>query len=134
MKKFNSLPLGSWIQLFAFIVIIYFVSSIDGSTLPEVNKFCLDKVAHFIEYGILTLLVVRAVKGSFPRFGLLGASVFAAVFVLAFAFMDERHQIMTPNRTCSFADFIADFIGSSVAILAFVYREDDRVYDRKIAY
>jgi VanZ family protein len=134
MKKLNSLPLGSWLQLFAFVVIIYFVSAIDGNALPELNKFCLDKVAHFIEYGILTLLVIRAVKGSFPRLGLLGAAMFAAVLVLAFAFMDERHQIMTPNRTCSFADFIADFIGSSAAILASVYKEDDRVDSRNIAY
>lgn len=124
---------GSWLQLFAFAAIIYLVSSIDGNALPELNKFSLDKVAHFIEYGILTLLVIRAVKGSFPRLGVLGASVLVAALVLAFAAFDERHQLMTPNRTCSLFDFIADFVGSSAAILAFVYREDGRDDDRKIA-
>jgi VanZ family protein len=134
MKKSNSLPLVSWVSLFAFAAIIYFLSSISGNTLPELNKFGIDKVAHFIEYGVLTLLIIRAVKGSFPRLGVLGSSVLVAVIVLVFAMLDERHQIMTPNRTCSFVDFIADFIGSSAAILAFVYREDDRVGDRKIVY
>ena len=92
MKKSNPLPLGSWLSLFAFAVIIYFVSSINGNMLPEINKFSIDKVAHLIEYCILTFLVIRAVRGSFPRLGVLGSSVLVAVIVLAFAALDERHQ------------------------------------------
>jgi VanZ family protein len=120
-------------SLFAFAAIIYFISSIDGKALPEYGRFNFDKVAHFVEYGILTLLVIRVVKGSFPRLGVLGAAMLVAVFVLVFAALDERHQIMTPNRSCSLADFIADFVGFGAAILGFVYREEDRG-EQKIAF
>ena len=123
MIRYSKTSVLCWMNLLAFAAIIYFSSCIDGHIVAKFTKYNMDKVAHFIVYAIFTILVIRAVRLSFSKVGVLGASFIAALIIIVFAALDERHQILTPHRNCSLADFTADFFGMSVVLMAFVYRD-----------
>lgn len=62
------------------------------------------KIAHFLEYGILSILWYRALEsGNRYRW--------AALFSLLYASLDEYRQSFLPSRTGSIEDAGIDFIG-----------------------
>jgi VanZ family protein len=75
------------------------------STLPQ-----FDKVEHLGAYGILGMLVFRALGAyGVPRRRALG---FTFVIGALYGISDEFHQSFTPNRSPEVADAVADAIGS----------------------
>jgi VanZ family protein len=78
---------------------------------PKVENF--DKVAHFSVYGLLGTLACRVGRG--PR-----AAVLGLVAVSAFGATDEWHQSFVPGRSPSVADWVADTLGATTAILLYV--------------
>ncbi len=79
------------------------------------------KSAHFIEYFILSLLLLRGVRGQ--RGGWKLAWGLAAVFIAAcYAVLDELHQAFVPERTGSPLDSLLDTYGAAAAqLLAWAY-------------
>jgi VanZ family protein len=73
----------------------------------------LDKVVHFSMYGILGLLVARALEA--PRD--LPTRVNALTAMLVFAFADELHQLLIPGRSASVWDWTADAAGALAGLL-----------------
>ncbi len=91
---------------------IFYFSSLEKIEL--INKtpqfFLKDKIIHFVEYGILSLLVYNAFKQhSFFNKDVIFYSI---MFSFIYAITDEVHQIFIPFREFSVYDLIADFIGS----------------------
>jgi len=77
----------------------------------------LDKLIHFIEFGVLGTLLFRSFQLSFPTrlsFFWIGASFLTAV---VYALSDEWHQQWVAGRITSFYDFVADIAGVVVALL-----------------
>ncbi len=86
-----------------------------GIDIPHI-----DKLLHFIGYGILAVLIFRA----FIELGLSEKHLFktmAAAIVLSalYGLSDEIHQSFVPHRTASFADFLADLAGSTAMVLLY---------------
>jgi VanZ family protein len=106
-------------------MLAYFLSSQDGTNFPDLNRFNLDKLAHFIEFSIIAFLAMRAISKSWPRLGVMGAFVLTVIGLVLFAASDERHQMFVPNRDCSFFDFIFDFMGTSAGILIFTHKAEE---------
>jgi VanZ family protein len=77
------------------------------------------KCAHLAEYGILALLVWRALHQSknnlrawsWPKVG----GTLLVVFL--YAASDEFHQIFVPTRTAHFSDVVIDTMGAAIALL-----------------
>lgn len=69
-----------------------------------------DKVGHFSLYGILAMLLDRAMQErNYPlRFILIPISI---IWVLAFATIEEFTQIFIPNRNFDLLDLAADVFG-----------------------
>ena len=65
-----------------------------------------DKVAHFSTFALISVLLWHGTAGDAPL------AVLAAV--VAFAALDEVHQIFMPGRTAELADFIADAAAAAV--------------------
>jgi VanZ family protein len=103
---------------------IYYVSSIDGNILPDINKYHMDKVAHFAEYLIFAFLAMRTISRLFPKLGAISNFIISIIVITMFGASDEIHQLLVPNRTCSFTDFVFDFLGAGMGVLIFSYRED----------
>lgn len=90
----------------SLIVIASSRSAVEG---PKIEHF--DKIVHFSVYGLLGTLVVRALGR--PR------AIWAVVLVSGFGVSDELHQSFTPDRSMELADWVADTLGATVAVLAY---------------
>jgi len=72
------------------------------------------KSAHFIEYFILSLLILRGIRAG--RSGIrLGWALAAIVLVSGFAALDEFHQSFVPGRTPAVSDALLDTVGGIAA-------------------
>jgi len=108
--RFLSVFLKLWLPVLGYVTLIFLLSSV--SELPGRRLLPhMDKVAHFVEYGILGFLVARAFRHSqiyfVTRFWL-GLAIIAA---LAVGFLDEWYQNTVPGRERSSLDFVADAVG-----------------------
>jgi VanZ family protein len=74
-----------------------------------------DKIAHALLFGILALLVNRALD--FKRYYSL---YLGSILVLAFATAEEFSQLFISSRSFDLKDLLADFIG--VYIISKVYK------------
>ena len=112
-----------------FALVIFFMSSLPGSEIPEMPFRFGDKLVHSLEFGLFGMFLYRAFR--FPRphgrhpdlcKAQVGDPTNPFRMTLAFGFMyaalDEFHQLFVPGRFCSAGDFLFDCIG--LALLAAV--------------
>lgn len=100
---------------------IYFESSLPPPKIfGEIEG--LDKIAHFMAYGLLGALIVSVLK--IIRDGKNTTNIIiTTTLVLAAGMMDEFHQSFTPARNVDGLDLLADIIGGLLfSILAQQYR------------
>jgi len=80
----------------------------------ETLNFLIRKSAHLTEYGILSALTFRALRGEQKSWSwrwAIGAIVFAGVI----ASIDEIHQSFVPSRTGTWHDVLLDTAGATLA-------------------
>ncbi len=101
------------------MMLIFYISSMPGSKIPDISIPNVDKIAHAAEYLILGFLLIRALSNSFQNSNL-AKMIFSAIIVASlFAIFDEWHQRFIPGRMCDFFDFAADFIGANIGVLLY---------------
>ena len=72
------------------------------------------KCAHFTEYFILSLLILRAIRAGRHEMRL--AWIFAVIILVAgYASLDEFHQSFVPGRTPAVGDVLIDTSGGAAA-------------------
>ena len=118
--------LADWLPLVNWLIIIFFLSSLTGNKIPNLSRYSLDKLVHFIEYFILGFLMIRAFIDSFPNMNLTKALLLSIILCALYAASDELHQKFVPGRDCDFFDFVFDFLGASSAVLAFTYFKEEQ--------
>jgi VanZ family protein len=84
--------------------------------VPSPGWFEIDKVYHFIEYGILSFLLCRAFMNSQRKRLSNYAMLFAILATVVFGMTDEIHQAFVPNRSSSVADWVSDALGAIAGI------------------
>lgn len=79
--------------------------------------FFIRKCAHFTEYFILSLLILRGIragqKGTHLRWALT-----SILLIVAYASFDEFHQSFVPGRTAAVTDVMIDSFGGIMAQVA----------------
>jgi VanZ family protein len=77
-----------------------------------------DKIEHLLAYCGLALLLSLTLHIQ-KKFIYLSskAFLFTLIFILAYAAVDELHQMLIPGRYCDFYDWLADSIGGSLGII-----------------
>lgn len=114
MSKFNKRRLVVALLAMAGLLIL---THIPEKYMPDgLETFDLDKILHIMAYGMLTALMIMAIKS--PRTWTLQLALFVILLVLAIA--DETTQAFV-NRTASLADWLADIIGIIIALLTCVW-------------
>ena len=82
-----------------------------GGPMVHVMNFVLRKFGHFVGYGILCLLIFRALRntwqGTLVRWTLLSITITAVI-----ASLDEWHQTFLPSRTGRVRDVVLDTVGA----------------------
>ena len=110
-QKINNI-IKSWFPVFLCCAVIYYLSSIPNlkSDLPNQWDFVLRKIAHMIEYGILTIFLFRAYFKN-NGFTIKKSISFAIMFSLTYALTDEYHQTFVFGRQGSLNDVFIDSLG-----------------------
>jgi len=83
------------------------------AALYEIHHY-IRKFAHFTEYFILSLLILRAIRAGRRDTRVVWALV-AIGIVAAYASLDEFHQSFVPGRTPAVADVLLDTAGGIAA-------------------
>jgi VanZ family protein len=122
VKKFFKL----WVPVFLWAGLIFYLSNISSlKTDWGVWDFILRKIAHVLEYFILTALLFRAFKGSF----ILSANqiIFLPVILSFFyALTDEFHQTFITTRSGNIFDVMIDSLGMVAFYLFYLkFRKDE---------
>lgn len=93
---------------------ITLLSSIPGQMFPRIDVPNADKGMHAILFLPLGWLMARAfAAGAHDRASLALKCALAALAVSFFGAVDEWHQILTPRRNCSLADWIVDTVAGA---------------------
>ena len=71
----------------------------------------LHKVEHFFYYGGMAYLIARGLGRRWFWIALLAVPLIGA--------LDEWHQLYVPGRNCSVIDWMADVLGTIVAVYAY---------------
>ena len=108
----------------ACMSLIFLFSSLPADRLgpDSMSLDVLKKVGHCVEFGVLAILYLYAMKGG-RSVGEAGIIVFLLSFFLTvlFATTDEYHQSFTPGRHSSGIDVFIDSCGA-IVFLGFFYR------------
>ncbi len=109
-----------WLLPLLYMRLIFIVSSLEQPPIPppKFEWIGIDKLLHFIEYGVLSvLLTIAFVNASPPRFPARRIWVTAALISILYGASDEIHQMYVPGRFATISDWVSDVIGSIVGVL-----------------
>jgi VanZ family protein len=98
-----------------------------------------DKIGHFLLFGLLNLLVVRATQQSRPRWGTIRTAAGCSLLLVAMAGLEEWSQRYIGGRTFSAWDFAASAAGiAAFGLVAALWSQSEvrnqkkRVTDRRV--
>jgi VanZ family protein len=98
------------------IVLVFFASGRSHIAAPDFG-FSLDKIAHFAVFGALATSIIRL--RHFYESGWRGA-LKVWILVAIYGALDEYRQSFTPGRSVEFDDWLADILGSAVAVTLYL--------------
>lgn len=108
-----------WLPVLFYVCLIFALSSQPNLKPPMDFKYS-DKLAHTIEYGILGLLLARAVRATAQLEWPLTAALLALSLGMIVGISDEVFQSLIPGRDSSAFDFLADTSGLALAQLIYL--------------
>ncbi len=120
-----------WVPPLLYMALIFAISSMQQPPLPtpEFKWLSIDKLYHFIEFGILSVLLTIAFVNVPPKWLPEGwIWVVAALISILYGASDELHQMFVPGRFATYSDWISDVIGSIAGVLGvyFYYRRQNK--------
>ncbi|WP_078543750.1 VanZ family protein [Litchfieldia alkalitelluris] len=79
--------------------------------IADLLNFILRKLGHIVAFGVLAVLFCLALNKSKRPF------LYAWIITTLYAFFDEFHQSLVPNRTSSIMDVGLDSLGAVIALV-----------------
>jgi VanZ family protein len=92
--------------------VVSWIATVNPKTLAPIHWY-FRKVLHFLYYGILAVLWLRALKATYPE-RVWTNRILALAFCLMVACIDEGHQYFSHGRTSSLWDIALDMSGGVV--------------------
>lgn len=119
----------SLLLVILWMIFIFVMSSFDATSSSNQSNFIVGiitsiinikdtgllsliirKLAHFIEYFILGILVINFITRYDKKI------IIAILLCIIYATSDEIHQIFVPGRSCQITDIMIDSLGSIMGI------------------
>ncbi len=111
--------LWRWAPLFAWMALLYFLSS-DYLSFPGARRtwlgFLAAKGVHLTEYAVLTLLWYRVINDGLRSWNPT-AAILSFLAASVYAGFDELHQSFTIHRRGVLRDVLLDAVGALLAML-----------------
>ncbi|MGD0121567.1 MAG: VanZ family protein [Candidatus Limnocylindrales bacterium] len=106
----------AWVLVVAWAGLIFALSATPNLRFVQADAidFVVRKAGHMAAFGILAVLLWRAVSYSRPR----GAVAVSLALTILYAVSDEFHQSFTAGRHASPVDVAIDSAGAAIALLA----------------
>mgnify|MGYP001606221535 CR=1 FL=1 len=123
MKKL----LKFWLPVVVWMGVIFIFSSIPNLKTDLKEDFLLRKIAHMLEFAILTFLFFRAL--SKENLNIKKIIIYSIIFALFYALTDEYHQTFIQGRQGALRDVGIDSIGILIAGLL-CYIKDRRLKNK----
>ncbi len=96
-------------------IVLFILSNVEYSIVPELSLTFVDKIAHFIAFFVYTVFVIIAIAPyASSKRKLIKLSIAWSAFYGVF---DEVHQYYVPGRDCNIYDWFADLAGVILAIV-----------------
>lgn len=104
------------LPLFLYWIVLFVLTSLPGNISLDLNVS--DKIEHFGAYGLLSFLLYLTLvfQKKYPFFANYPAT-FTLLFASFYGMVDELHQLFVPGRSADVRDWLADFLGSLLAVL-----------------
>lgn len=97
---------------------IFIASSIPSNRIPNFLFKYLDKPIHILIFGVLGVLVYRALEPDSQRDRYtMKTALMTFGIVLCYGIIDEFHQGYTPGRSVDLYDLMADAVGGILAVI-----------------
>lgn len=98
-----------------------FINRVRDIIQSEGFHLYIRKTAHFLEFGILGMLVTASI-GIFPkiRFLYFRRFIISSGFCIIYSISDEIHQFFVDGRVCAVTDMIIDSLGAIAFSIAMV--------------
>ena len=130
MTKTVKIILLYWIPTILWMGVIFYLSNQpDLKTNLGIWDLILRKLAHLFEFGILTLLIWRALRQSLASS--IKPIIFSGIIALLYAISDEIHQLFISKRVGSPVDVGIDCAGILIVIILILlsrrYREIKKI-------
>ncbi len=120
-----------WSLAIVYMLLIFFLSS--RPTIIPLPPFSWnDKVIHFLEYGVLGILILRAFRNESKEIWSDYAHLWTIIITILYAASDEIHQSFVPSRYGDFWDFVADSLGV-IFIVSLIWKVRDTKVGKAIA-
>jgi len=105
------------------------ISPIEKEEALKTTDVILRKVAHALEYLILSILVCFLIKEY--TLDIKKILIISAIICFLYACSDEIHQIYVPGRSCEIRDVLIDNIGACFGYLIF-YLSGKKLWKRVV--
>ena len=102
-----------WGVLLGYMMCIFTLSGMPGHSLPSVRVS--DKLLHAGEFGLLGILMCRALAGHLLTWPRARIAVLSALAAILYGATDEFHQLFVPQRSADLVDLGADSLGATLA-------------------
>lgn len=107
---------------FFWMLVIFAESSLPSEFYPKVEIFNADKLLHMLIYGFLAMVCyISLIHQEKVKTFYNNPLTWSLIITSLYGASDEFHQLFVPNRSCEFADWLADFAGALVMVLIIKY-------------
>ena len=102
-----------WVAVAAYMALIFTVSAFPmrSRLFESAQKFHGDWLVHIVEYGVLGILLCRALAEEETRHGRRWLVMMVMALGILYGASDEYHQRFVPTRDSSLHDLAADTVG-----------------------
>lgn len=94
-----------WVPAVLFVLAVLFLST---QKVPRLRYWNVDKLVHFLVYGVMSVLFFWPLSRNGQRHPYL----FSVLAAIAIGIIDEMIQYQNPARVASLKDLLADGLGS----------------------
>lgn len=126
MQRFKTL-LNLWAPVLLWMALIFTFSSMQVGSASEFywKDFIVKKTAHLIEYGVLAILLYRALINS--GIEKKRAIIYSVLVAMFYGLTDEFHQSFTPSREPRIRDVVIDTLGAILGIVGLLKYEKNNI-------